>query len=492
MRTSGILLPIFSLPSHYGIGTFGKEAYRFVDFLVESKQTYWQILPIGPTSYGDSPYQSFSTHAGNPYFIDLELLIEDGLLEKESVDQLDFGVNPEDIDYSKMYVNRYKILREVYENGNIRYSKQIKAFKQQHAHWIEDYGLFMSLKDYYNGCSWKEWDEDIKHRKPEALSKYTSMLKEDIEFYIFLQYLFYKQWTELKTYANNKGIKIIGDIPIYVAEDSADVWTNPKYFQLDEQLDPIYVSGCPPDVFTADGQLWGNPVYDWDALEGDDFAWWVNRVKAAFMMYDITRIDHFRGFSSYWRVPFGHKTAVNGEWVTGPGIKVFEAIKKALGDIDIIAEDLGFITDDVRQLLKETGYPGMKVLQFAFNPSEKSEYLPHNCHKNAVVYTGTHDNDTLKGWYTSISEEERKFCKDYTGMQDSNDNWSFLRVLFASHSDMVVMQMQDLLNLGSEARTNIPSTLGNNWRWRMKKEHMSKDIALKLGELTLIYDRCNE
>lgn len=491
MRTSGIILPVFSLPSDYGIGTFGKEAFKFVDFLVEAKQTFWQILPLGPTSYGDSPYQSFSTFAGNPYFIDLELLIKEGLLEKESVEKLGYGDYPSDIDYGRMYERRYIILREAYDNGNIRYGKEVEKFKKLNKDWIEDYALFMALKDHFGGRSWREWDLDIKLRKPEAVEKYTEKLEGDIKFYTFLQFLFYKQWTELKAYANDKGIRIIGDIPIYVAEDSADVWTNPEFFQLDEELNPVQVAGCPPDAFSADGQLWGNPVYNWEALEADGFKWWIERVRASLKIFDVIRIDHFRGFASYWSVPYGHTTAVHGEWIEGPGIKVFKAINEALGHIDIIAEDLGFLTDDVRQLLKDTGYPGMKVLEFAFDPSGKSEYLPHHYIKNAVAYTGTHDNDTIKGWFNSLSDEEAEFCKAYTGMKNEDDNWMFIRTILASPANMAIMQMQDLLNLGSEARINIPSTLGTNWRWRMTKEDMRKDLAERLAELTRIYDRCN-
>lgn len=491
MRTSGIILPVFSLPSNYGIGTFGKEAYKFVDFLKTAQQRFWQILPLGPTSYGDSPYQSFSTYAGNPYFIDLELLIGEGLLEKDFVDGLNFGDNDNDIDYGLMYESRYKALREAYNNGKLRYSEEVERFGKDNQSWLHDYALFMSLKDHFDGQSWRQWDEDIKLRKPEALAKYEEELKEDIGFYAFLQFLFYKQWDELKKYANDNNINIIGDIPIYVAEDSADVWTNPEYFQLDENLNPVQVSGCPPDAFAVDGQLWGNPVYDWDALDRDNYTWWIDRVKAALKIFDVIRIDHFRGFASYWSVPFGDKTARNGEWIDGPGYKVFKAIKDELGDLDIIAEDLGFLTDDVRDLLKQTGYPGMKILEFGFDPNGESEYLPHHYPKNTVAYTGTHDNDTIKGWYQSLSDSEKQFLKDYTGMVDENDNWTFIRTLMASPADMAIVQMQDLLNLGSEARINIPSTLGTNWKWRMNKEDMNSELAEKFGKLISVFDRSN-
>ena len=489
MRKSGVLLPIFSLPSNYGIGTFGKEAYKFVDFLEKSKQSYWQILPVGPTSYGDSPYQSFSIFAGNPYFIDLDLLCEDGLLDKSEIEKYDYGCDVNDINYGKMYVNRYKILKEAYINGKIRYEKNIEEFKNDNKEWIIDYALFMSLKDHFNGASWSEWPIDIKFRKPEAIVKYTELLKDEIVFYIFMQYLFEKQWTSLKEYANSKGIEIIGDIPIYVAADSADTWVNPKFFMIDEELNLTHVAGCPPDAFAKTGQLWGNPIYNWKTLKEDGYKWWIERVRAALKIFDVIRIDHFRGFESYWCIPYGEETAVNGTWEKGPGYEVFKVIKEALGEINVIAEDLGFITTEVRELLEMCNYPGMKVLQFAFDPSGESEYLPHNYEKNTVVYTGTHDNDTIKGWFNSISNAEREFCKKYTGMEDENDNWKFIRCAMASVANTSIIQMQDLLNLGQETRMNIPSTLGTNWRWRMNKDDLSDEISQKLGELTTIYNR---
>ena len=414
MRKSGIILPIFSLPSNYGIGTFGIEAYKFVDFLKNSNQKYWQILPVGPTSYGDSPYQSFSTFAGNPYFIDLDLLVADGLLAIPNIEKYEFGNDIDYVDYSVMYQNRYKVLRSAYKVKTQEIENKINIFRDENKEWIEDYALFMALKDYNKGASWNSWDDEIKFRTEEGLKKYKDLLKEEIDFHVFLQYLFFKQWNSLKSYANENGIEIIGDIPIYVAQDSADVWSNSSLFRLDENLNPIEVAGCPPDAFSETGQLWGNPIYDWDAMEKEDYKWWVRRFKESRKIFDVIRIDHFRGFESYWAIPFEDETAINGQWKKGPGIKVFNAIKKELGNVQVIAEDLGYITEEVRNLLDECGYPGMKVLQFAFDPNGDSEYLPHNYTSNYVVYTGTHDNDTIKGWYESLSKEEKDFCNEYS------------------------------------------------------------------------------
>ena len=489
MRKSGIILPIFSLPSNYGIGTFGVEAYKFVDFLKNSNQKYWQILPVGPTSYGNSPYQSFSTFAGNPYFIDLDLLVEDGLLAIPNIEKFEFGNDIDYVDYSVMYQNRYKVLRIAYKAKTEEFENKINIFKDENKEWIEDYALFMALKDYNKGVSWSSWDDEIKFRTEEGLKKYKNLLKEEIDFHIFLQYLFFKQWNSLKSYANENRIEIIGDIPIYVAQDSADVWSNSSLFRLDENLNPIEVAGCPPDAFSETGQLWGNPIYDWDAMEKEDYKWWVRRFKESRKIFDVIRIDHFRGFESYWAIPFEDKTAINGEWKKGPGIKVFNAIKKELGNIQVIAEDLGYITEEVRNLLDECGYPGMKVLQFAFNPNGDSEYLPHNYTSNYVVYTGTHDNDTIKGWYESLSKEEKDFCNEYSGMKSSEDNWEFIKLAMQSVADIAILQAQDILNLGTEARINMPSTLGTNWKWRMRKDSLSEEISNKLRNLTRTYRR---
>lgn len=489
MRKSGVILPIFSLPSNYGIGTFGKEAYKFVDFLKEAKQSYWQILPVGPTSYGDSPYQSFSTFAGNPYFIDLEVLIDDGLLDKDAIEQFSYGDKENDIDYGTMYQNRYKVLKLAYSNGIVRYKKEIEKFIKENIHWVNDYALFMAIKDSKEGIAWKEWEDEIRFREQEAINKYKEELHEEIEFYIFLQYLFFKQWNKLKQYANENGIEIVGDIPIYVAEDSADIWANPKLFKLDVNLLPIEVSGCPPDAFSDTGQLWGNPIYNWEEHKKENYQWWIKRVQASLNIFDVIRIDHFRGFESYWSIPYEDETAINGTWEKGPDFELFEAIKNQLGDIKVIAEDLGYITKEVRDLLEKCNYPGMKVLQFAFDPSGESDYLPHNYNKNTVVYTGTHDNDTLKGWFKSLNQEEREFCMRYSGVKDEDDNWTLIKLAIASCADTSIIQMQDILNLDSEARINIPSTLGTNWRWRLSKDDMKVELANKLGEITETYGR---
>ena len=490
MRKSGIILPIFSLPSNYGIGTFGEEAYKFVDFLKESKQKLWQILPVGPTSYGDSPYQSFSTFAGNPYFIDLDMLVEDGLLAKPDIEKFSFGEDSTSIDYSTMYENRYKVLKIAYRDKPNDYENKIKVFKKLNKEWIEDYALFMALKDLNKGVSWNTWDDDIKFRTDKAMIKYKKLLKEEINFYIFLQYIFYNQWEKLKKYANDNDVKIIGDIPIYVAEDSADVWANTSLFKLDEKLLPSEVAGCPPDSFSETGQLWGNPIYDWEQIEKEDYKWWVERFKAAMKIFDTVRIDHFRGFESYWSIPASDDTAINGQWKKGPGIKVFEAIKKELGEISVIAEDLGYITEEVRELLKECGYPGMKVLQFAFDPNGDSEYLPHNYVKNTVVYTGTHDNDTIKSWYESLSEQEKDFCSEYSRMKNSNNGFELVKLAFSSVADTAIIQLQDVLNVGNEGRINLPSTIGLNWKWRITKNSLTKELARKLKNITKTNRRC--
>lgn len=488
MRKSGIILPIFSLPSNYGIGTFGTEAYKFIDFLEKANQSYWQILPLGPTSYGDSPYQSFSTFAGNPYFIDLDFLKEDGLLKQEEIDSLDFGKDDRDINYGIIYKNRYKVLKIAFNRFD-KASKEFKNFKDVNKIWIYDYSLFMALKDYNNGKAWTSWEDDIRTREQEALIKYSTLLKDEIEFQMFMQFKFYEQWNTLRFYANKKGIEIIGDIPIYVAEDSSDVWANPRLFMLDNNLVPTKVAGCPPDAFSETGQLWGNPIYNWKEHKAEGFKWWIERVKSSLKLFNVVRIDHFRGFAGYWSIPYEDETAINGKWEVGPGIELFDAIKKELGDINVIAEDLGYITDDVKELLEHCGFPGMKVLEFAFDPKGDSEYLPHNYNKNIVVYTGTHDNDTIKGWFQSLSKEEREFCMAYTGMQDENDNWALIKTAIASAANTAIVQMQDILNIGSEGRINIPSTLDTNWRWRMDKNDITDELAKKLKYLSMLYRR---
>lgn len=488
MRKSGIILPIFSLPSNYGVGTFGIEAYKFVDFLEKANQSYWQILPIGPTSYGDSPYQSFSTFAGNPYFIDLDLLIKDELLKQEEINTLDFGKDNGDIDYEKLYLNRYKVLKIAFNRFD-ESNKEYEEFKDNNNFWIYDYALFMALKDYNEGKAWTSWKEDIRTRKKRAIIKYSTTLKDEIEFQMFMQFKFYEQWETLRIYANKKGIEIIGDIPIYVAEDSSDVWANTRLFMLDDNLVPTNVAGCPPDAFSDTGQLWGNPIYNWEVHKEEKFKWWIERVKSSLGLFDVVRIDHFRGFVGYWSIPYGDETAIDGKWEVGPGIELFDSIKDELGDINVIAEDLGYITEDVRDLLDYCGFPGMRVLQFAFDPKGDSEYLPHNFDKNTVAYTGTHDNDTIKGWFKGLSKEEKKFCMNYTNMRNENDNWSLIKAIISSTANTAIVQMQDLLNISSEGRINFPSKIGFNWRWRMDKSHLNGELANKLKYLTILYRR---
>lgn len=491
-RSSGVIMHISSLPGKYGIGTFGEEAYKFGDFLKEAGQKYWQILPLGPTSFGDSPYQSFSAFAGNPYFIDFDLLRKDGLLEKEDYESVDFGSNEEDIDYGIIFQNKMKVLRKAYENSKSKDIKELKLFTEEEDAWLDDYALYMSVKNSFDLRSWQTWDEDIRLRKPEAMFKYKEELKDDISYWKFLQFEFFKQWTKLKTYLNELGIEIIGDMPIYVAEDSADVWANPDAFMLDkETLRPLKVAGCPPDIFSETGQLWGNPIYDWNHMEKDHYKWWIDRIRQSFKIYDVLRIDHFKGFESYWSIPYGDKTAENGEWVKGPGIKVFNAIKDALGDVNIIAEDLGTLTEETIKLRNDTGYPGMKILTFAFDSDYNNPFLPHNYDKNFIVYTGTHDNDTVRGWMEKTGEKEyvEKAIEYLKLTEEEGYSWGFIRSAWSSVADIAIAQMQDFLDLGNSARMNLPSTLGINWRWRMKARAYDNKLAKRMKEMTKIYGR---
>lgn len=492
MRASGILLPIASLPSKYGIGSFSKSAYEFIDCLTKAGQKYWQILPVGPTGYGDSPYQSFSTFAGNPYFIDPDTLIEEGLLTAEEAVGYDFGDNPRYIDYEKIYLSRFRMLHLAYERSSCSTDPRFTAFRKENEFWLEDYALYMAVKHSFDNLSWSEWSEDIKLRKKEILAEYKKLLEDDIEFYVYIQYLFMKQWLKLKQYANDNGIKIIGDLPIYVAFDSADTWSKPELFQLDEKQNPIAVAGCPPDAFSATGQLWGNPLYRWEQHKASGYEWWISRIAYSFRLYDVVRIDHFKGFDEYYSIPYGDTTAEFGHWEKGPGLELFRTISKKLGNVDIIAEDLGYITDSVRRLLKDTGYPGMKVLEFAFDSREDSDYLPHNYDKNCIVYTGTHDNDTILGWLNSISKEDRAMAYAYLNrnLKNARDlHWEFIRLAQQSVAKLCIIPIQDCLGLGSEARINTPSTLGLNWKWRLLEGEIKDEMLLKLKSLTNLYGR---
>ncbi len=488
MRASGILLPIFSLPSPYGIGTLGQAAYDYVDFLHRGNQRYWQVLPVGPTSYGDSPYQSFSTYAGNPYFIDLDLLKADGLLTQDEIGLHTKDAPGEAIDYAFLFENRFTLLKMAY--GRFHKPQDFENFCQREKSWLFDYALFMAIKAENGHVSWQEWPKALKLRKSKALKETEKRLHNEIGFYMFMQYLFFAQWARLKKYANKKGVKIIGDIPIYVALDSADTWMNPELFQLDKNLVPTHVAGCPPDYFAKTGQLWGNPLYHWEKHRETGFAWWIQRVKACFGLFDILRIDHFRGFASYYSVPFGHPTAQFGTWMEGPRRALFDALKGALGKKEIIAEDLGFLTDDVFVLLKQTGYAGMKVMQFAFEPYGQSIYIPHAYPRKCVVYTSTHDSPTVMGWVAETGKKDLAFAKKYLALSKREGySWGFIRGAWGSVADTAIASLQDFLELGKEARINIPSTLGGNWVWRLKGDECTQALADKINEITLRYGR---
>ncbi len=491
-RGAGILLPVTSLPSPYGIGTFGRDAYEFIDFLKQAGQKYWQVLPLGPTSYGDSPYQSFSAFAGNPYFIDLDMLIGEGLLRKELVDSFFWGDNASYVSYDVIYENRYQVLREAYGNSRHRETEAYREFEKENEYWLKDYCLFMACKGQFGGADWLHWDEDIRFRRPEALKKYEELLADDIGFWAFCQYKFYEQWGKLKAYAGEKKIQIIGDIPIYAALDSADVWSHPGLFQLDEEnLMPKFIAGVPPDAFSATGQLWGNPLYDWDAMEKEEFRWWRRRIRISGKLYDAVRIDHFIGITRYYAVPGGAKDSVNGEYRPGPGKKLTDAINEAAGDLQIIVEDLGIVTPEVRKLLKDNGYPGMKVLAFGFDGDPANEHLPHNYKEtNCIVYGGTHDNETLAGLFCDKSDEILTYLFELIGTRERHRivEWLF-RQAYGSIANVVIFQAQDVLKLDNSARMNFPSTLGNNWKWRLRKGQLGWQEAGWLGFLVHVYNR---
>lgn len=489
MRKSGILMHITSLPGPYGIGSMGKCAYEFVDFLREAGQSYWQVLPLCPTGFGDSPYQSFSTFAGNPYLIDLDKLISEGLLKQDEVDAISWASDPCRVDYGCLYHNRTKLLRLAY--ARFTPDEDFSEYQSKNKSWLEDYALFMALKERYQGAPWLNWPEELALRKPDAMERVRRELSDSIRFHGFLQYLFFRQWKLLRGYANEKGIQIIGDVPIYVPLDSADVWANPELFQLDGSGKPKLVAGCPPDSFTADGQLWGNPLYDWDRMRQTNYDWWIRRLSAADGMYDVVRLDHFRGFESYWAVPAGDKTAAGGSWLPGPGMDFIHAIQSALPHLDFIAEDLGYVTPEVRQLQEQSGYPGMKVMQFAFDSRESGDYLPHTYPMNSVCYTGTHDNFTMAQWFQEAAPEDVAMAKAYLGLnQEEGLVPGMIRGCMASVSKLCVIQMQDYLELGASARMNFPGTLSsNNWTWRAKEGSLSRELAQRIYRITKRYAR---
>lgn len=492
MRASGMLLPIASLPSKYGIGTFSKSAYDFVDILKAAGQKFWQILPLGPTGYGDSPYQSFSTYAGNPYFIDLDQLVEEGLLSEKECKSFDFGTNRRHIDYGKIYDSRFLLLRKAYEHCELEGNQDYQKFLAENEEWLDDYCLYMAVKNHFDGVSWDHWDEDIRLRKPEAMEKYRNLYEDEINFFRFQQFKFQEQWYALKKYANQSGVEIIGDIPIYVAFDSADTWARPDLFQFDDENLPIDVAGCPPDGFSATGQLWGNPLYKWEYHKETGYVWWAKRMERCFRLYDIVRVDHFRGFDEYYAIPYGNKTAENGCWKKGPGLDLFWQLRKQLGEMRVIAEDLGYLTPSVIQMVEESGFPGMKVLEFAFDSREPSNYLPHNYDKNCVVYTGTHDNQTLRTWYYEMAEEDRELAKEYMnlyGRSDEEIHWEFIRLALSSVAMLAVIPVQDYLYLDSDARINTPSTLGDNWTWRLTDEDFDEELISKIRKLCVLFGR---
>ena len=482
---------ISSLPSEYGIGTLGDEAYKFIDFLKEAKQSYWQILPVCPTSYGDSPYQSFSTYAGNPYFIDFDLLHKEGLLEKSEYTNINWGENPKRVDYATLYNKRFNVLKKAYRRFCDTDKSEFYKFLNDNERWISNYALFMSIKNENDGKCWLQWEDSLKRRDPHSLWLFKEAHTEDVEFWEFVQFKFFEQWQKLKGYAKEHGIKIIGDIPIYVALDSADVWVSPDLFDLDDELMPKTVAGCPPDIFSEDGQLWGNPIYDWKRHKETGYGWWTDRMKQAMGLYDIIRIDHFRGFDEFFTIPFGNETARNGEWRTGPGMELFRALEEKLGMLPIIAEDLGFLTPSVKKLLKDSGYPGMKVLQYAFSDTE-NDYLPFRYDKNCVCYVGTHDNAPIKEWLAGLTDEEEKFCKEYINFSGKTENdfvWSLIRLMLASVADTSIILMQDCLELGASARMNTPSQPYGNWQWRMRNGAITDALTKKIANLTELYGR---
>ncbi|MBQ9268332.1 MAG: 4-alpha-glucanotransferase [Oscillospiraceae bacterium] len=494
-REAGILLPVTSLPGPYGIGCFSRYAYAFIDYLRDAGQSYWQILPLGPTSYGDSPYQSFSTFAGNPYFIDLESLVGEGVLTAAECDAADFGSDPTRVDYSLQHRFRYPLLRKAFSHSRIIEEPSYQRFLEQNRQWLPDYALFMALKSHFGGKSWLEWPDAVRFRDPDALRHYRMELREEIDFQQYLQFKFFMQWSDLRAYANDRGIRIIGDIPIYVAMDSADVWANPELFQLDDRDIPVAVAGCPPDGFSADGQLWGNPLYRWDYHRETGFAWWMSRLDYCFRLYDVLRIDHFRGFDEYFSIPYGEKTAIGGHWEKGPGLELFETMRRCLGDREVIAEDLGYVTDSVRRLVRDTGFPGMKVLEFAFDSRDSgsaNDYLPHNYPENCVVYTGTHDNETVAGWLTSITQDELRMLREYLCdfyTPDQELRLPFVSLALASCARMCVIPLQDYLGYDNSCRINQPSTVGSNWQWRVTEAELSQTLQASIHAAAVRYGR---
>ena len=524
MRESGILFPVFSLPSRYGIGSFSREAYEFVDFLEQAGQGYWQILPVGPTGYGNSPYQPLSAFAGNPYFISPDVLLEDGLLTEADFEGLSFGSDEEKVDYGALYENRFVLLRKAYarflekaaasdrkeepdlaasavkdgqthtekpEEETVSLADAYAAYLKKEAFWLDDYALFMALKNAFNGASWLGWEDGLRTRDATAIAKAREEYADEIGFYSFLQFAFDRQWNRLRAYAGKKRVKIIGDLPFYVSLDSVDAWAHPEVFQMDKDLVPTVVAGCPPDAFSPTGQLWGNPIYDWDELKKSGYDWWVRRIQRNYEFYDVIRVDHFHGFCDYYAVPYGDATAENGTLKKGPGLDLFTVLKEKLGRLDIIAEDLGNVTEENAKLLEDTGFPGMKVLQFGFT-SWDSIYLNHRHIRNCVVYTGTHDNPPTRVWVEDISDAERDFTRRYVNSMNTDYGaftWDIIREAYRSVADLCIIPLQDYLCKGRESRLNTPGTADGNWQWRLKPNFLSQDLARSIHDLASVYSR---
>ncbi len=491
-RESGILLPVFSLASKFGIGCFSKEAFEFIDFLEKSGQGYWQVLPFGPTGYSNSPYQPFSAFAGNPYFISPEVLIEEGLLEWDDLNDVDFGDDQEKVDYGKLYENRFTILKKAYENFKEKdETKDLDDFIKKESYWLEDYALYRVIKDSQEGKSWLDWPKELKNRDDKALSKVKKEFKDELEFVYFLQYKFDEQWSEIREYAHERKVKIIGDLPFYVAMDSADTWSHPEVFQMDKDLVPSVVAGCPPDAFSPTGQLWGNPIYDWAGLKKDDYSWWVKRIERNYEWYDVIRIDHFHGFSEYYAVPYGDETAQKGSTKKGPGMDLFKALEKKLGKLNMIAEDLGNNTEENVKLLKDSGFPGMNVLQYGFT-SWDSIYVNHRHERNSVVYTGTHDNTPTFAWVQEINDGERDFTRRYVNSMNTDYGafvWDIIREAYRSVANLCIIPIQDYLCKGREARINTPGTSEGNWQWRLVPNFLSDDLSRSIKLMAETYSR---
>ena len=490
-RSCGILLPVFALPSPYGIGTLGQAAYDFVDFLRQAGQSWWQMLPLGPTGYGDSPYQSFSSYAGNPYFIDPDLLRRDGLLTAQEIASLAWGSDPARVDYAALYENRFVLLQKAAERGWARDRAEVQLFARQNAQWLPDYALYMAVKRHFDEKPWTQWpDEAIRLRKPEAMAQYRQMLASDICMFTYSQFLFFRQWNALREYAHEQGVGIIGDLPIYVSMDSADVWAEPAFFQLDSNGYPTETAGVPPDCFSRDGQLWGNPLYRWEAMKADGYGWWIRRVDGAAKLYDMLRIDHFRGFESYWAVPYGDTTAKNGHWVKGPGMDLVQVLLNWFPQMQFIAEDLGFLTPEVRELLADSGLPGMKVLEFAFDSREPSNYLPHLYTPHCVCYTGTHDNAPLPAWKEEADPDDLALAVQYLGLNEEEGfHWGVLRGGMSSVAELFVAQMQDYLGLGAESRINTPGEPVGNWQWRLHPGQLTAALSRRMAHMARLYGR---